>query len=196
MLSFGSALIEVVGRLARPTGTATTAFTTSAQQDHCPSNDFRHVLFLVGLLVVPGAGLQAAFDVDLVALFQVLAGDFGEARPEHHVMPLGLLLPLSRFVFVGLVGGECDLCDRGALRRVLHFGILSEIADQDDFVNALGHECGLLRRVTIAETGRWKLWYVDRGGVTNCPGIQAQMGPVARRRSRYNPSQTWHPKPL
>src|SRR6266576_3275714 len=196
MLSFGSALIEVVGRVARPTGTATTAFTTSAQQDHCPSNDFRHVLLLVGLFVVPRAGLQAPFDVDLRALFQVLAGNLRHARPEHDVVPLGALLPLPRFVLVRLVGGERDLCDRGALRRVLHFRIFAQIADEDDFVNALGHECGLLRRVTIAETGRWKLWYVDRGGVTNCPGIQAQMGPVARRRSRYNPSQTWHPKPL
>jgi hypothetical protein len=53
------------------------------------------------------------------------------------------------------------------LRRVFYFGILAKVADENDFVNAFRHECRLLKRVTIAERGEWKLWYLDMRIVTS-----------------------------
>src|SRR5208337_2571158 len=94
----------------------------------------RHVLLLAGLLVVPGAGLQPAFDVDLAAFFQILPGDFRQSLPEHHIVPLGAVLPLAVFALEALIGRQGDLRDGRALRRELYFGILAEISNQDDFV--------------------------------------------------------------
>src|SRR5690606_18784123 len=44
--------------------------------------------FLVGVLV----GTDRAFDINLTALFQVLAGDFGESTEHLDAMPFGALL--------------------------------------------------------------------------------------------------------
>src|SRR4249920_62934 len=163
-------LVEVVGcatRTATVTLASSAAFGSSAKQNQIVGYDFRHVLLLIGLLVVPGARLQAALDVDLAAFLEILTRNFCKALPEHHVVPFGSVLPRAALVFEAFVGGHGDLRNRCALRCVLHFGVLAKIADKNDFVNALWHECVLLRRVTIAERDRWKLWYLDRLGVTN-----------------------------
>ena len=128
----------------------TAAFAASAEQHQIVGHDLGHVLLLAGLFVVPGAGLQAAFDVDFAALFQILAGNFRQPLPEHHVVPLGTVLPVAVFAFEALVGGQGDLGDRCALRRELHFGILAKVSNQDDFVDAF-HECGSFETLTIAE---------------------------------------------
>jgi hypothetical protein len=52
------------------------------------------------------SGPQAAFDVDLAALLQILAGDLGQPLPEHHVVPLGAVLPLAVFALEALVRGQ------------------------------------------------------------------------------------------
>ncbi len=39
--------------------------------------------------------MQAALDVDLAALGQILARDLGKPLPEHHVVPFRALFPLS-----------------------------------------------------------------------------------------------------
>src|ERR1700694_966968 len=83
-LRFRCALIEVVssGSSARATREVSTTFSASAQQNQIVGHDFRHVLFLVGLLIVPGAGLETTFDIHLAALLQIFAGAFRKAM--HH----------------------------------------------------------------------------------------------------------------
>src|SRR4249920_1016433 len=66
-------LVEVVGcatRTATVTLASSAAFGSSAKQNQIVGYDFRHVLLLIGLLVVPGARLQPALDVDLAALLR------------------------------------------------------------------------------------------------------------------------------
>src|SRR5262249_23471218 len=106
-------------------------------------------------------------DIDLAAFLQIFAGDLGQSLPKHEVVPFCAVLPGAALVFEPLVCGESDLRNRCALRRVLHFPVFAQISNKNDFVDALCHECGLLRRVTIAERARWKLWYLDMGTVTD-----------------------------
>src|SRR5580704_878874 len=103
MLWFRGALVEVVaaagGRRGSPrtAGIVTTTFAAAAEQHQIVGHDFGHIFLLPRRLVVPRAGLQAALDVHLTALFQILTGNFGQPLPEHHVVPLGAVLPLAVF---------------------------------------------------------------------------------------------------
>ena len=97
---------------------------------------------MVGLFVVPGAGLQTALDVNLAALLQIFAGNLSQSLPQHDVVPLGAVLPLAVFVFEAFVGGQRELRHGCAAGCEFHFGIFSQIADQNDPVQAFAcHEC-------------------------------------------------------
>jgi hypothetical protein len=133
---------------ARATTTAATAVVTAAaahaaaarvEHLHFVGDDFRGVAVLA-LLVLPLARAQRAFDVDLRALLQVLAGDFTET-PEHgHVVPLGAFLVLARLlVFPALAGRHADVRDRHAGRHGAGFRVCAQISDQDDFVDSPRH---------------------------------------------------------
>src|SRR5258708_4825047 len=148
VLRLRRALVEVVSARrcrdsARTAGMLAAAFTARTKQHKIVCDDLGHVLFLAGRLIVPGAGLQAAFDVDLAALLQILAGNLRQPLPQHHIVPFGAVLPLAVFALETLVGGQGDLRDRRALRRELHFGILAKVSNQDDFIYAF-HGCRLL----------------------------------------------------
>src|SRR5437879_5652729 len=128
MLRFRHALVEVVtasactGRRAAGTAAevaATAAFAASTEQDYVAGYHLGHVLFLPRGLVVPRASLQSSLDVDLAALLEVFAGDLGQALPEHHIVPLGAVLPFATLVLKALVGGDGQLGDRGAAGGVL-----------------------------------------------------------------------------
>src|SRR5581483_9337951 len=100
-----------------------------------------------------------AFDVDLAALFQILSGDFRQPLPEHDVVPLGAVLPLSAFVFETFVGSDGKLGYRRALRRVFHFRVFAQIANQNDFIDAFScHEYGSFHAggemILLTEAGR------------------------------------------
>src|SRR5881227_1199605 len=64
-LRLGGALIEIIA--ARGSATRAScdiaAVAASTEQQQVAGNNFCHVAFLVGLLVVPRTGLQATFDV-------------------------------------------------------------------------------------------------------------------------------------
>src|ERR1700689_3453842 len=81
-IGLGAALVEAAGRrLACSGASAVAAFAAAfaraaaAQQHQVVDDDLGLVLFLAGLLVVPGIAVQATFDVDLAALLQVFAGN-------------------------------------------------------------------------------------------------------------------------
>ncbi len=94
---------------ARTTRVLAATFAASAKQYEIVGYDLGHIFFLTRRLVVPRARLQSAFDVDFATLFQVLAGNFREPLPEHHIVPLGAVLPLAIFALEALVGRQRDL---------------------------------------------------------------------------------------
>ncbi|ODR93450.1 hypothetical protein AUC69_04415 [Methyloceanibacter superfactus] len=103
-------------------------------------HDLRGVA-LLALLVLPFAGLQLAFQINLRALLQILLGDLGQALVEDHdAMPLRALAPLARrLVAPAVAGGDPQIDDGPAILGVADFRIGSEIADENDFVDRSGH---------------------------------------------------------
>src|SRR5882672_5726134 len=90
------------------------------------------------LLVLPLARAQAALDVDLRALLQVLAGDLGQAAEKGDAVPLGRLLHLAaRLVLPAIGRRDADISHRVAAWRVAGLRVGAQIADDDDLV----HRC-------------------------------------------------------
>ena len=80
---------------------------TATQHLHLLGDDVSRV-FLYAILVGVLAGLQAAFNVDRRALFQVLADDFGQAAEERDAVPFGLLFLLAGVAVFRFV--RCRAC--------------------------------------------------------------------------------------
>src|SRR5450830_1633605 len=78
---------------------------TSAQHLHVFSDDVGRV-FLDAIFVGVFTRLQAAFDVDRRAFFQVLADDFRQAAEERNTMPFGQLFLLTGVAVFRFVRGR------------------------------------------------------------------------------------------
>src|SRR5690606_8142801 len=126
--------------LGEVTATGTAHFVpTTTQHLHLVGDDFRGVAVLAGFLVLPLAGLDAAFHVDGAALAQIFACNFGQTVVEHHTVPFGFFTTLAGVaVLPGGGGGQRDVADRRAIRAVANFRIAAKIADEYDFVDG-GH---------------------------------------------------------
>src|SRR5262249_60466811 len=94
----------------------------------------------VALLVLPLAGAQATFNVDLRAFAQVFAGDLGEPTEERHAVPLGALLLFARLLVApALAGGDPQVRHRGARRHRASLGVRAQVTDENDFVDTARH---------------------------------------------------------
>ena len=97
------------------------------------------------------------FDVELVALLHVPLDDVGELRalrvPHDAAMPLRLLLLRPRRVVPRPAGGERKRGDAIATGRRAHLGIVPEVSDQRDLVQATAHEFLLARVLYLAAHG-------------------------------------------
>ena len=85
------------------------------------------------LLVLVLSRAQAAFDVDRIALSNVLADDLGEAAESGDAVPLRFRLSLT-----GLVSPLASRCDREGGDGEVSFanlGILTDVAEDDYLVN-------------------------------------------------------------
>lgn len=111
----------------------------AAQHLHLVHAHFSAVLELA-VLALPLAGADAAFDVNLVALAQVLPGDLGQLAVEYQAVPLsvcsrGSPLCLSRHLSVV---ARVTLATWSPLGKVRISGVAPQVADEDDFVDG-GH---------------------------------------------------------
>src|ERR1044071_921969 len=97
-------------------------------------DDLSDVAFVAALVVV-GASADAALDINLPALGQILAAGLGLLAPDDDVVPLGSFLPFAVPVVPLLGSGDGKIRHRAARLRVANFGIFAEIAHQDDFVD-------------------------------------------------------------
>src|SRR5687768_17255937 len=109
-LRLGGAGLRRPARLAL--GARLAAAPAPAEHLHHVGADLRRIAVLA-VLVLPLARAQAAFDIHLRALLEVLAGDGGEAPEESDAMPLGGLLHLAAGLVLPFVGrGDADIGDR------------------------------------------------------------------------------------
>src|SRR5262249_25300893 len=126
---------------------ATAAVAAAAEELDVVRDDLSNVA-LVAVLIVVGAGLDAALDEDLAPLRQVLRADLGALAPHHDPVPLGALLPLPVLVVPALAGREAQLAHALPARRVPHVGIGAQVPHEDDFVDSAGHELFFFRSGT------------------------------------------------
>src|SRR5207248_7202622 len=139
-------LTEVVPARARARARSGTARRTAAlpalssgEEDDLVRNHLGRVL-LHAFLVGPLARLQAAFQIHLAALAQVLTAKLRELGPDDYPVPLRAVLLLARLVGPGVIGRDGKVRHRLTIRRVAHLGVLPEMTDQDHFVDASSHE--------------------------------------------------------
>src|SRR4030095_3892592 len=97
---------------------------------------------LRAVLVGPFARLQLALEIYLGTLLQVLLGNTAQALIEDHdSVPLGLLPPLAgRLVAPAFRGRHPQIRNRPAILGAPNLRIRTQIANQDHFVDATGHD--------------------------------------------------------
>src|SRR5207244_1332854 len=111
----------------------------SSEQNHIASADFGS-FSLIAVLVVPLAGLQAAFDVNQPAFRQILVADFRKPVPSDDVMPFRALLTFAgSFIVPGIVSRHGKAAERNAAGGVFELRITTEPAHKNHFVHGFCH---------------------------------------------------------
>src|SRR5713101_4052627 len=113
------------------------AFGTAAEHAEAGRNNLCGCA-LLALFVLPFPRLNAAFEVEKRSLFQILLSDFGQFAPHDDLMPLGTLLALAVFVFVGFISGHRKIRDGLAAAGVARFGIAAQTADENYLIDGHG----------------------------------------------------------
>ena len=120
--------------VAAATTTTFVATVTAAEQLHLVGNDFGGV-GVAAFLVLPLAGLEAAFHVDGAALAQVFTGNLGQAVIEDDAVPFGLFLALAGLAVLPVArGGNGDGAPGAAVGVVADLGVAAQVADEDDLL--------------------------------------------------------------
>src|SRR6476660_864238 len=113
-------------------------------------------LALIAVFVGEFARLQLALNVNLRAFLAVLLGDLAEILVENHdIVPFGAVAPLAgRLVAPGLGRRQREGDDAVAGIQPAHFRIASEIAEEDDLVDAARHDAAPLYRRDLTRSSR------------------------------------------
>src|SRR5580704_5408759 len=99
----------------------------AAEQGELVDQDLSLVFLFAAGLVVPGAGLDLAFDEELRALLDVVADDLGGALKADQIVPFGLIGPVALGVFLAVGGCEREAGDRHAAGGRTDFGIFADV---------------------------------------------------------------------
>lgn len=111
-------------------------FAAEARQDDLGGEFF--LAFLVG----PFAGFQLALDIDLGAFFQIAFGDADQMLVKNRdAVPFGFFLFFAAgLVFPAFGGRDRKAGDAVAVLKSADFGVLAQIADENDLVDAASHD--------------------------------------------------------
>src|SRR5437660_415849 len=197
----GRRLTEVLRGGAAARCAASLAALAGGEKDHAAHRIRDHLggVLLGAFLVGPLPRLQPALDIDLPALGQVLAAQLCGLAPDHDAVPLGAFLLLALLVGPVLVGGDGEVGHRLSAGRVSDFGILAQIAYQDDLVDAAArHDCLWGKRSRNRSTGvrqskrRFSAPRPRGGFPPAAPGRAAGGAPRPDRRWRRARPHGWH----
>src|SRR6185312_10366478 len=130
---------------AATAGTALTAAcaatSAAAEHLHLATDDLGRVA-VTAFLVLPLAGAQAALDVHLRALAQVLRGDLAQAAEQGHRVPLGALLVFAGLLVLPVLGRRQAKVRHGHARgHGPRLRVRTQVSDQNHLVDAARHGC-------------------------------------------------------
>src|SRR5690349_14870973 len=101
---------------------------TAIEHNHVAGDHFRPVACLA-ILILPLAGLQAAFDIHTAGLAQMLVADLGKLVPGDDVEPLGFFTYIASAIFPLAAGCDAERRHRAAAGRVAHLWIFAKPPD-------------------------------------------------------------------
>src|SRR5262249_17031369 len=101
---------------------------SAAEKSHPLGDDLGYVTLLAVFIIVR-ARANAAFDVRLPPLGEILTAGLALFAPDDDVMPLGSFLPVALGVVPDLAGRDRKARHGAAVRGVAHLGVFAEIAD-------------------------------------------------------------------
>jgi hypothetical protein len=122
--------------------------TPVSKDHHLVGDDLDRVVF-DAFRVFPPASLQASFDINLLALGQVLFANLGKVTPGNDIEPFGLGMALAIRRVPGSAGRHTEGRHRAARRRVTHLRIPSQVANNHYFVEAPTHDLLLVQRYKL-----------------------------------------------
>ena len=109
---------------------------------HARNNHFRGVT-IITVAVLPFAGAQAAFDINLAPFFQEAFDHADQAvTVDGYAVPFGALFAFTGgAIFPLFRRRNAQIGDFAAILERLNFRIGAKIADQNDLVDAASHRC-------------------------------------------------------
>ena len=113
-------------------------FLASQEQD-LSGHNLGHIDLDIHVIGI-ATGYQFALDGDFLALVGILFDDLRPFVPGDHVVPLGGLYLFPLGVLVILVGGHGKAYGLAPAFQYGHFGIVSDVPDQLDFVSQCTHD--------------------------------------------------------
>src|SRR5437867_1000441 len=112
------------------------------QHDQLTRDDLGDVARLL-LAIFPRPIFNPTFDIDLVALLEVLLGNVGQGRklvvPADNPVPLRLFLLLAPVAGPLPAGRHREGGHPGAVIRAAHLGIGTQVPDYHDFIETAAH---------------------------------------------------------
>src|SRR5436189_689606 len=102
---------------------------------------------LLAVRALPRAGLQSAFDVNAFAFAQVLVATLREFAPGDDVEPFSFFTSLAFTRQPRAVDRQAEGSHGPAVRRVAHFRVATQVADQHYFVQTASHAASAYARM-------------------------------------------------
>lgn len=106
---------------------------TAAQENHV-AGYYLSDPPLVAVSIRVFACLDASLDVDLLTFGEKTFAQIRQLIPSYHIVPFRALLAGSALVCPIFAGGKTEGRDRSLVRGVPDFGILSQTADEQNFI--------------------------------------------------------------
>src|ERR1044071_968667 len=116
----------------------TAAAGTATEHLHHLADHFEFTPLLARLLVIPGIELEPAFDENRAAFLEIFARHLGSATPKGHVDKGDFFTLLAVIERVLAIDRNPEISDRAAFRRVAHFRVAGQVAEEENFIVA-GH---------------------------------------------------------
>jgi hypothetical protein len=135
----GALIVAGAGGFGVAAGGGSFAARFAAKQGEFVAENLGFVFLFTAGLVVPGAGLDLAFDEELRSFFNVVADHLGGALETDYIVPFGFVRPVALSVLLPVGSGEREAGDGHAAGGGTDLGVFADVAEKEDFIDAFCH---------------------------------------------------------